>query len=68
MSGNDRNSAIHISGDGMIETCICDVDIAIFHPGLTEGSNIFIEFIDNALVQKRIEWNPISRAIVLYNM
>jgi SOS-response transcriptional repressor LexA len=47
----------------MIDASIFDGDIAIFHPGLTEGSGIFVVSIGNALVVKRVD--PVSRTIVL---
>jgi SOS-response transcriptional repressor LexA len=51
----------------MIEAHICDGDIAVFHPGLTEGSGIFVVSIGNTLVVKRVDRDPASRTIVLYS-
>jgi hypothetical protein len=56
-----------IAGDSMVEAHICDGDIAIFHPGLTEGSGIFVVPIGNTLVVKRVDRDPASRTIVLYS-
>jgi hypothetical protein len=37
----------------MVEAHIRDVDLAIFHPGLIEGSGMFVIFVGNTLVVKR---------------
>jgi SOS-response transcriptional repressor LexA len=63
----ERLLAVHVTGDSMIEAHICDGDIAIFHPGLTEGSGIFVVSIGNILVVKRVDRDPASRTIVLYS-
>jgi SOS-response transcriptional repressor LexA len=49
----------------MIEAHICDGDIAIFHPGITEGNGIFVISIGNSLVVKRVDRDPASQTIVL---
>jgi SOS-response transcriptional repressor LexA len=59
--------AVYVSGDSMIEAHICDGDIAIFHPGLIEGSGIFVVSVGNALVVKRVDRDPASQTIVLYS-
>jgi phage repressor protein C with HTH and peptisase S24 domain len=41
--------------------------LAVFHPGLTEGSGIFVVSISNTLVVKRVDRDPASRTIVLYS-
>jgi SOS-response transcriptional repressor LexA len=51
----------------MIEARICDGDIAVFHPGITGGSGIFVLAINNSLVVKRVDRDPASRTIVLYS-
>jgi SOS-response transcriptional repressor LexA len=51
----------------MIEAHICDGDIAIFHPGITEGSGIFVVSIGNTLVVKRVDRDIASQTIVLYS-
>jgi SOS-response transcriptional repressor LexA len=63
----DRLLAVHVSGDSMIEAHICDGDLAIFHPGLTEGSGIFVVSIGNTLVVKRVDRDIASRTIILYS-
>jgi SOS-response transcriptional repressor LexA len=63
----ERLLAVHVSGDSMIEAHICDGDLAIFHPGLTEGSGIFVVSIGNTLVVKRVDRDPASQTIVLYS-
>jgi phage repressor protein C with HTH and peptisase S24 domain len=51
----------------MVESHICDGDIAIFHPGLTQGSGIFVVSVGNTLVVKRVDRDPATRTIVLYS-
>jgi phage repressor protein C with HTH and peptisase S24 domain len=51
----------------MIEALIREGDIVIFHPGLTEGSYIFVVSIGNTLVVKRVDRDPASQTIVLYS-
>jgi SOS-response transcriptional repressor LexA len=51
----------------MIEAHICDGDLAIFHPGLTEGSGIFVVSIGNTLVVKRVDRDIASQTVVLYS-
>jgi phage repressor protein C with HTH and peptisase S24 domain len=63
----DRLLAVHVAGDSMIEAHICDGDIAIFHPGLTEGNGIFVVSIGNTLAVKRVDRDPASQTIVLYS-
>jgi SOS-response transcriptional repressor LexA len=63
----ERLLAVHVAGDSMVEAHICDGDIAIFHPGITEGSGIFVVSIGNALVVKRVDRDPASQTIVLYS-
>jgi SOS-response transcriptional repressor LexA len=59
--------AVYVSGDSMTEAHICDGDIAIFHPGITEGSGIFVVSVSNTLVVKRVDRDPASQTIVLYS-
>jgi SOS-response transcriptional repressor LexA len=61
----DRLQAVYVAGDSMIEAHICDGDIAIFHPGITEGNGIFVISIGNSLVVKRVDRDISSRTIVL---
>jgi SOS-response transcriptional repressor LexA len=61
----DRLQAVYVAGDSMIEAHICDGDIAIFHPGITEGNGIFVVSIGNTLVVKRVDRDIASRTIVL---
>jgi SOS-response transcriptional repressor LexA len=61
----DRLQAVYVAGDSMIEAHICDGDIAIFHPGITEGNGIFVISIENSLVVKRVDRDPSSQTIVL---
>jgi SOS-response transcriptional repressor LexA len=63
----DRLQAVHVPGDSMIEAHICDGDIVIFHPGITEGSGIFVVSLNNSLVVKRVDRDPASRTLVLYS-
>jgi SOS-response transcriptional repressor LexA len=49
----------------MIEAHICDGDIAIFHPGITEGNGIFVVSIGNSLVVKRVDRDIASQTIIL---
>jgi SOS-response transcriptional repressor LexA len=63
----ERLLAVHVAGDSMIEAHICDGDIAIFHPGITEGSGIFVVSIGNTLVVKRVDRDIASQTIVLYS-
>jgi SOS-response transcriptional repressor LexA len=51
----------------MVEAHICDGDLAIFHPGLTEGNGIFVVSIGNTLVIKRVDRDPASRTVMLYS-
>jgi SOS-response transcriptional repressor LexA len=61
----DRLQAVYVAGDSMIEAHICDGDIAIFHPGITEGNGIFVVSVRNTLVVKRVDRDPSSQTIVL---
>jgi SOS-response transcriptional repressor LexA len=63
----ERLLAVHVAGDSMIEAHICDGDIAIFHPGITEGNGVFVVSIENSLVIKRVDRDPASRTIILYS-
>jgi phage repressor protein C with HTH and peptisase S24 domain len=63
----ERLLAVHVAGDSMVEAHICDGDIAVFHPGLTEGSGIFVVSVGNTLVVKRVDRDPASHTIVLYS-
>jgi SOS-response transcriptional repressor LexA len=63
----ERLFAIYVAGDSMVEAHICDGDIAIYHPGITEGSGIFVVSIGNSLVVKRVDRDPASQTIVLYS-
>ncbi|GHU10668.1 hypothetical protein FACS1894151_10200 [Spirochaetia bacterium] len=51
----------------MIEAHICDGDIAIFHPNITEGNGIFVVSVGNSLVVKRVDRDITSQTIVLYS-
>jgi SOS-response transcriptional repressor LexA len=63
----DRLLAVYVAGDSMIEAHICDGDIAIFHPGMTEGNGVFVVSIGNSLVVKRIDRDIASQTLVLYS-
>ena len=62
---SDRLQAVYVAGDSMIEAHICDGDIAIFHPGLTEGNGIFVVSIGNSLVVKKVDRDIASQTLVL---
>jgi phage repressor protein C with HTH and peptisase S24 domain len=49
----------------MIEAHICDGDIAIFHPGITEGNGIYVVSVGNTLVVKRVDRDPANQTIIL---
>jgi phage repressor protein C with HTH and peptisase S24 domain len=49
----------------MIEAHICDGDIAIFHPGITEGNGIYVISVGNTLVVKRVDRDPANQTIIL---
>jgi SOS-response transcriptional repressor LexA len=57
--------AVFVAGDSMVEAHMCDGDIAIFHPELTEGSGIFVVSVDDSLVAKRVDRDPASHTILL---
>jgi phage repressor protein C with HTH and peptisase S24 domain len=61
----DRLQAVYVAGDSMIDEKINDGDIAIFHPGLTEGNGIYVVSIGNSLVVKRVDRDISSQTIVL---
>jgi SOS-response transcriptional repressor LexA len=61
----DRLLAVYVTGDSMIEAHICDGDIAIFHPGNTEGNGVFVVSIGNSLVVKRVDRDIASQTIIL---
>ncbi|GHV95691.1 hypothetical protein AGMMS50293_20110 [Spirochaetia bacterium] len=63
----DHLLAVYVAGDSMIEAHICDGDIAIFHPGITEGNGIFVVSVGNTLVVKRIDRDSVSQTLVLYS-
>ncbi|AEF86139.1 putative peptidase, S24 family [Treponema primitia ZAS-2] len=63
----DLLMAVYVAGDSMIEAHICDGDIAIFYPGITEGNGIFVVSIGNSLVVKRVDRDIASQTIVLYS-
>jgi SOS-response transcriptional repressor LexA len=54
--------AIFVSGDNMINEKINDGNIVIFHPKLKEGNTIYVVFIGNSLVVKRVDFNGINQA------
>ncbi|MDR1390309.1 MAG: XRE family transcriptional regulator [Treponema sp.] len=60
-----RLQAVFVAGDSMIGAHIADGDIAIFHPGLTEGNGIFVVSVGNSLVVKRLDRDPVSQSIIL---
>jgi SOS-response transcriptional repressor LexA len=62
---SNRLQAVYVAGDSMIEAHICDGDIAIFHPGITEGNGIFVVSIRNTLVVKRVDFDTLNEAIIL---
>jgi SOS-response transcriptional repressor LexA len=61
----ERLQAVYVAGDSMIEAHICDGDIAVFHPGQTEGTGIFVVSIGNSLVVKKVDRDIASQTIVL---
>jgi SOS-response transcriptional repressor LexA len=61
----DRLLAVYVAGDSMIEAHICDGDIAIFHPDMTEGNGVFVVSIGNSLGVKRVDRDIASRTIIL---
>ena len=61
----DKLKAVYVAGDSMIDEHINDGDIAIFHPGLTEGNGIYAVSIGNTLVIKRVDFNNRRNAIIL---
>jgi SOS-response transcriptional repressor LexA len=61
----ERLLAVYVAGDSMIEAHICDGDIAIFHPGITEGNGIFVVSVGTSLVVKRIDRDIVSNTLVL---
>ncbi|MDR2435531.1 MAG: S24 family peptidase [Treponema sp.] len=63
----DRLSAVHVAGDSMAEEHINDGDIAVFHPGITEGNGIYIVSIVNSLVAKRVDFTPQTITLISAN-
>ncbi|GHV11419.1 hypothetical protein FACS189491_02650 [Spirochaetia bacterium] len=63
----DHLMAVYVAGDSMIEAHLCDGDIAIFHPGITEGNGIFVVSIGNSLVVKRVDRDIASHTVMLYS-
>jgi SOS-response transcriptional repressor LexA len=61
----ERLQAVFVAGDSMVGAHICDGDIAIFHPGLTEGNGIFVVTVGDSLVVKRVDRDPASHSILL---
>ncbi|GMO27635.1 MAG: hypothetical protein Pg6A_15280 [Termitinemataceae bacterium] len=61
----DRLLAVYVAGDSMIDAHICDSDIAIFHPGITEDNRIFVVSIGNSLVVKRVDRDLASQTLIL---
>jgi phage repressor protein C with HTH and peptisase S24 domain len=61
----DRLLAVYVAGDSMIDAHICDSDIAIFHPGITEGNGIFVVSIGNSLVVKKVDRDIASQTLIL---
>jgi SOS-response transcriptional repressor LexA len=51
----------------MVEACICDGDITIFHSGVTDENGIFAVSIGNTPVVKWVDRSIASRTIVLYS-
>ena len=54
-----------IAGDSMIDEHIYDGDIAIFHPGLKEGSGIYVVSVGSTLVVKRVDFDTVNQTIIL---
>ena len=63
----ERLLAVHVTGDSMVDAHICDGDLAIFHPGQTQGNGIFVVSLGTTLVLKRVDRDPASQTIVLYS-
>jgi phage repressor protein C with HTH and peptisase S24 domain len=61
----DHLQAIYVAGDSMVDEKINDGDVAIFHPGLTEGNGIYVVSIGNTLVVKRVDFDTPNRTMIL---
>ena len=57
--------AVCVTGDSMIEEHINDGDIAVFHPGLTEGNGIYVVSVGNTLMVKRVDFDIKKKAVIL---
>jgi SOS-response transcriptional repressor LexA len=63
----DRLLAVCVAGDSMVEERINDGDIAVFHPGITEGNGIYVVSIGNSLVVKRVDFAPQTITLISAN-
>jgi SOS-response transcriptional repressor LexA len=54
----ERLLAVRVAGDSMIEEHINDSDIAVFHPGITEGNGIYAVSIGSSFAVKRADFTP----------
>ena len=61
----DNLKAIHVSGDSMIDEHINDGDIIIFNTKQTEGNGIYVVFVGNTLLVKRVDFDHSNNAIIL---
>ena len=57
--------AVYVKGDSMIDERINDGDIAIFHPGMTEGNGIYVVSVGNSLLVKRVDFDLSNQTITL---
>jgi phage repressor protein C with HTH and peptisase S24 domain len=63
----ERLSAVRVAGDSMREERINDGDIAVFHPGITDGNGIYVVSIGNSLVVKRVDFTPRTVTLISAN-
>jgi phosphomevalonate kinase len=52
-------------GSGTIASRIYGSDIAIFRPGITSKSDIFVVSLENTLIVKRVYWDLSGQAVIL---
>ena len=61
----EKLQAVCVVGDSMIDEHINDGDIAVFHPGLTEGNGIYVVSVGNTLLVKRVDFDIKRKAVIL---
>ena len=61
----EKLQAVYVSGDSMTEANINDGDVVIFYSGLIQGNGIFVVSVENALLEKHVEFDGLGQSMSL---